>query len=414
MLYPRDVFLETQKILPREEFIILTGARQTGKTSILIMLKNFLEEKGRACHYFNLENPDYLELLNKHPFNIFELVPKSKFKQNIFIDEIQYLDNPTIFLKLLYDERRAQIKIIASGSSAFYIDRKFKDSLVGRKFIFEVYPLNFNEFLIFNNQAELLKQKQRKLSIYYQDKLLKLWDQYLIYGGYPKVVLAQSDDTQKIILEDIVASYIKKDIRDAGIKNQEKYFALLRILADQTGSLLNSQELANTLNIAHRTVAEYLYVMQKSYHIAFIKPFHRNLRKELTKMPKVYFYDLGLRNWLLNNFESISQRKDKGAYLENIVFRELLRIVKDIDKIKFWRTQDKKEVDFVVGDRAFEIKFDSDQSSTKKYRQFKDIYPQIKFNFLNYSQIIRKFYQYQGRQVSFLQVLERTQGTWGQ
>ena len=394
MLYPRNILLQIKKVLNKEEFIILTGARQTGKTSLLIMLKNFLEKKGHSCYYFNLENPTYLELLNKHPFNIFELIPENKSKQNIFIDEIQYLDNPSNFLKLLYDEKRSKIKIIASGSSAFYIDKKFKDSLVGRKFLFEVYPLNFDEFLIFNNQEELLNKKHQKISVYYQEKILKLWNQYLIFGSYPKVVLSESDSAQRIVLEDIASSYIKKDIEDAGIKNQDKYFALLTILASQIGNLVNSQELAATLNIARKTVEEYLYVMKKSYQIALIKPFYKNLRKELTKMPKVYFYDLGLRNLLLNNFEPIKKRHDKGAYLENIVFKEFLNKGTNLDTIKFWRTQDKKEVDFVIENQAFEIKFQQDKIKKKYYGQFTAYYPDIKLNFLSYNQILRKFYNY--------------------
>lgn len=392
MLYPRDIFSPIKKALTKDEFIILTGARQTGKTSLLMMLKENLEKKGQDCHYFNLENPSYLELLNKHPYNIFELIPDSKYKQNIFIDEIQYLNNPTNFLKLLYDEKRKQIKIIASGSSAFYIDKKFKNSLVGRKLLFEIYPLNFNEFLVFKQQKELLKQKNKKISVYYREKLLKLWNEYLIYGGYPKVVLTESNNYREIILEDIVSSYIKKDISEAGIKNTDKYFAFLRILASQTGELLNSQELANTLGIAHKTVEEYLYVMKKSYQIAFIKPFYKNLRKELTKMPKIYFYDLGLRNWLLGNFNSINKRTDKGMYLENIIFKEFLRTIKNINKIKFWRTQNKKEIDFVIESRAFEIKFSSKEINKKKYKQFSDSYPDINLEFLTYSQILEKFY----------------------
>ena len=392
MLYPRDIFSPIKKALTKDEFIILTGARQTGKTSLLMMLKENLEKKGQDCHYFNLENPSYLELLNKHPYNIFELIPDSKYKQNIFIDEIQYLNNPTNFLKLLYDEKRKQIKIIASGSSAFYIDKKFKNSLVGRKLLFEIYPLNFNEFLVFKQQEELLKQKNKKISVYYREKLLKLWNEYLIYGGYPKVVLTESNNYREIILEDIVSSYIKKDISEAGIKNTDKYFAFLRILASQTGELLNSQELANTLGIAHKTVEEYLYVMKKSYQIAFIKPFYKNLRKELTKMPKIYFYDLGLRNWLLGNFNSINKRTDKGMYLENIIFKEFLRTIKNINKIKFWRTQNKKEIDFVIESRAFEIKFSSKEINKKKYKQFSDSYPDINLEFLTYSQILEKFY----------------------
>jgi len=195
-------------------------------------------------------------------------------------------------------------------------------------------------------------------------------------------------------LEDIASSYIKKDIEDAGIKNQDKYFALLTILASQIGNLVNSQELAATLNIARKTVEEYLYVMKKSYQIALIKPFYKNLRKELTKMPKVYFYDLGLRNLLLNNFEPIKKRHDKGAYLENIVFKEFLNKGTNLDTIKFWRTQDKKEVDFVIENQAFEIKFQQDKIKKKYYGQFTAYYPDIKLNFLSYNQILRKFYNY--------------------
>ncbi len=399
MLYSRDIFLEIKNVISRDEFIILTGARQTGKTSLLIMIKNFLEEKGEHCHYFNLENPDYLRLLNKHPFNLFEIIPDSKSKQNVFVDEIQYLDNPANFLKLLYDEKRNKIKIIASGSSAFYIDKKFTDSLAGRKFLFEIYPLNFDEFLIFNQEQDILKQKTKRLSIYYKDKLLELWGKYLTYGGYPKVALAESDDIKRIILEELGSSYIKKDITDAGIKNTDKYFSLLKILASQTGQLLNSQELANTFGIAHKTVKEYLYVMKKSYQIAFITPFYKNLRKELTKMPKVYFYDLGLRNCFLNNYDGIKNRSDQGMYLENIIFREFLRKTKRIDKIKFWRTQDKKEVDFVIEDKAFEVKFNLRDKLSKtvkkqRYEQFKKQYPEIKFRFLTYNDVLEEFYDW--------------------
>ncbi|MBI4650783.1 ATP-binding protein [Candidatus Desantisbacteria bacterium] len=392
MLYARDILLDIEKVILRDEFIILTGARQTGKTSLLIMLKNFLEEKGGNCYYLNLENPDYLKLLNSHPFNIFELIPEKKIKQTIFVDEIQYLDNPTNFLKLLYDEKRNKIKIIASGSSAFYIDKKFHDSLAGRKFLFEVYPLNFNEYLIFNQQYELLKQKNKKLSFHYKEKILELWNKYIIYGGYPKVVLSEDVDIKKIILDEIGLSYVKKDIMDAGIKNTDKYFSLLKILANQTGQLVNLQELSVTMGIAHKTLEEYLYVMKESYQISFIRPFYKNLRKELTKMPKVYFYDLGLRNFLLNNYNLPDDRSDKGSYLENIVFIECVLQKISPDKIKFWRTLDKKEIDFIIENEAFEIKFNRDSIKRNKYEQFEKLYPEIKLNFYSYDDILEKFY----------------------
>jgi len=394
MLFYRDILKNIKKVLNREESIILSGARQTGKTSILIMLKEFLENKGQPCYYFNLENPDYLELLNKHPFNIFELIPDSKVKLNIFIDEIQYLDDPTNFLKLLFDEKRDKLKIIASGSSAFYIDKKFKDSLSGRKFLFEVYPLNFDEFLVFNNQKDLITKKGKKLTTYYKNKILEFWEKYLIYGAYPKVALEKDVEIKKIIIEELISSYVKKDVMDAGIKNQSKYFTLLKILASQSGQLVNVQELANTLDMTNKTIKEYLYIISKSYQATFIKPFYKNIRKELTKMPKVYFYDLGLRNFLLGNFEAIKNRENKGAYLENIVFREFLNQEGSFDKIKFWRTQDQKEIDFIVDNNAYEIKFDGKRVNIKKYQEFQEVYPQMELIFLSFDEVLEKFYGY--------------------
>jgi hypothetical protein len=395
MLYLRDICSRIKPLLPREEFIVLTGARQVGKTSVLIVLKRFLEEKGEPCFYINLENPEYLKLLDEHPFNVFDLIPEKPSRQNVFIDEIQYLKDPSNFLKLLYDQKRSRLKIIASGSSAFYIDRKFKDSLAGRKFLFELYPLNFDEFLVFNKQQELLAKKNKKLTFYYQKKLLYFWEKYLIYGGYPKVALEPDDESKRIILEELGTSYVKKDVVEAGIKNTDKYFVLLKILAAQTGQLVNSQELANTLNTAHKTIEAYLYVMKKSYQVALIKPFYKNLRKELTKMPKAYYYDTGLRNFFLNNYSKIGRRRDKGSYLENLALIELLRKTKRIDEIKFWQTQDKKEVDFIAGGQAFEVKFDSKRIKAKKYEQFKKTYPEIKLSFLSYPQLLEKFYQWQ-------------------
>ena len=395
MLYQRNIIKEIKKVLTRDEFIILTGARQVGKTSILVMLKNYLEKKNKQCHYFNLENSEYLKSFDEHPFNIFKFFPESRTKQTIFIDEVQYLKNPSNFLKLLYDEKREKLKIIASGSSSFYIDKKFKDSLAGRKFLFEVYSLSFDEFLLFNQENELLEQIKsssspfrKGKSVYYKKRLLELWEKYLRYGGYPKVALTKDESVKEILLEEIGSSYIKKDIVDAGIKNTDKYFSLLKILARQTGQLVNSQELANTLQMSRKTAEEYLYTIKKSYQVAFIKPFYSNIRKELTKMPKVYFYDLGLRNFFLNDYNPIEKRADKGAYLENVVFKKFLNQTKNSDEIKFWRTQNKNEVDFIVDKKAFEVKFDKINFQEAKYKKFKEKYPEIKLEIIDYEGLI--------------------------
>ncbi len=392
MFYKRDILDKIKKVLLREEFIILSGARQTGKTTLMRILKDYLEKSGHPCYYFNLENPEYLKLFNENTFNVFEVMPKDNVKQYIFIDEIQYLDDPSGFLKLLFDEKREQIKVVCSGSSSFYLDKKFKDSLAGRKFLFEIYPLNFLEFLLFKNEDKLLAERKNKLSLYYRKRLAGLWQEYLIFGGYPKIVLEENEEMKKVLLEEIGTSYIKKDIFDAGIRNEEKYFFLLKLLASQTGQLVNSKELSNTIGIAHKTVLEYLYVMKKSYQISFITPFYNNLRKELVKMPKVYFNDLGLRNFFLGDYSLIEKRSDRGAYLENVAFREFQKEVENVSKIKFWRTQDQKEVDFVVGEKAYEIKYDAFGCKEKKYEAFKQQYPHIEFSFLSASDMLKKFY----------------------
>ncbi|OGF27857.1 hypothetical protein A2331_07135 [Candidatus Falkowbacteria bacterium RIFOXYB2_FULL_34_18] len=358
------------------------------------MLKDFLMAEGKDCYYFNLENQSYLNVLNKHPYNIFELIPEKSIKQYVFIDEIQYLDDPSNFLKLLYDEKRSQIKIIASGSSSFYIDKKFRDSLAGRKYLFEIFALNFDEFILFKNEENILKQKGQKISAYYQDKIRALWHEYIEYGAYPKVALSENPELRLMNLEEIGSSYIKKDINDAGIRNQEKYFALLKILAEQTGSLVNLQELSGTLGLARKTIDEYLYVIRKSYQTAFIKPFFKNFRKELVKMPKCYFYDLGLRNYFLGNYETLEKRTDKGEVAENLFFKELLRLAGNPDKIKFWRTQDGREVDFVLGKKAWEIKYNSKKTRLKKSETFTTEYPDIELSMVSFDMILEIFYGY--------------------
>jgi uncharacterized protein len=358
----------------------------------LLMLKDYLEKKGEICHYFNLENPDYLKIFNEHPFKIFELVSAKKTRQYFFVDEIQYLNDPSNFLKLLYDEKRKDAKIVCSGSSSFYIDKNFRDSLAGRKFLFELYPLNFDEFLQFKGEKDLLKQKDKKMTTYYREKLSQLWQEYITFGSYPKVVLSENEELRRINLEEIASSYVKKDIADAGIRNQEKYFALLKILAEQTGSLVNLNELSGTLGIARKTVDEYTYVIGKSYQAAFIKPFFKSFRKELVKMPKCYFFDLGLRNHFLGNFESLENRADKGALAENVFFRELLRRAGRADRIRFWRTQDGREVDFVFGENAWEIKYNSRKVSSRKYEFFGEQYPNIKFRQVSFEKMPEDFY----------------------
>ncbi|HLC64325.1 MAG TPA: ATP-binding protein [Patescibacteria group bacterium] len=376
MLIKRDLTLKIKEYLEKEEILLIVGPRQAGKTTIMKDIEQGI--KGNS-HFLNLEDPDYLSLLNSSPKNLFTIFPFDLTKKIfLFIDEIQYLDNPSNFLKYFFDEYRGKIKIIASGSSAFYLDKKFKDSLAGRKIIFNLLPLSFKEFVKFKNIIDPAKADLTNLTVSENDKLLPAYLEYLTYGGYPKVVLAPL--AEKIeILRDLAYSYIKKDVFEAGLRQEESFYKLLKLLAEQIGNLINSSELANTLGISKTAVDNYLAIMRKSFHIALTKPFHKNIRKELTKMPKAYFIDSGLRNFFKNDFRPLLERDDKGQLLENAVFRQLADNY-DIGEIRFWRTIDQKEVDFVInGQLALEVKWQLKNLPINSYQFFVKSYPGMNF-----------------------------------
>lgn len=375
----RDITIKAKKYLDSDEMLIFIGARQAGKTTILKQLKTELETHGRFCHFLNLENPEYLSLLNKNPQNLFKIFQINLNKKNfVFIDEIQYLENPSNFLKFIFDEYQGKIKLIISGSSAFYIDKKFKDSLAGRKKIFNVFTLSFKEFLRFKNEKDLSQKDFKKLSLEEKNKISLYYREFMIYGGYPRVVLAAIEEKEDILRE-LAYSYIKKDIYEANIKQEEVFYKLFKIFANQIGSLVNMSELANTLNVSKTTIDNYLYVMNKSNYIALINPFSKNIRKEITKMPKIFFFDTGLRNCFAGNFESFDLRNDKGQLLENAVFRQLIEN-NFMEEIRFWRTINQQEVDFVIGEKfSFEVKIDASKFNSKKISLFLETYPKIKF-----------------------------------
>lgn len=377
--------------LSKKEFTILIGARQIGKSTLLKQLFEDLSQKGEAVYFLNLDRKEILDELNGSPENLFKICPLQEGKKIIvFIDEIQYLDDATTFIKLLFDEYSDRLKIVATGSSAFYIDKQFNDSLVGRKKIFQMGTLDFEEFLLFKGRNDLveevlkLKNKKKKKSIQ-ENVLWGYMDEFVNYGGYPAVVL-ENDIAQKIeLLKDIRDSFIKRDILESGVSDETKFYRMLMLLASQSGNLLNVNEISNMLRITNATVENYLYVLQKCFHITLVKPFYNNLRKELTKMPKVYINDLGLRNVLINYFSPLEQRADKGMVLENLSFR-LLTERFDQDQIKYWRTADGNEVDFVVETSylkgfALEIKFSEQEVKPSKYNKFVQNYPDFPLEF---------------------------------
>jgi predicted AAA+ superfamily ATPase len=398
----RDLYRRIIEHLDKKEYTVITGARQTGKSTILNQAADYCRKKNHPFVLLNLENKDVFAELEQSPLNLLKFLPDTGKKVMVFMDEVQYLSDPSNFLKLIYDEYKDKIKIIATGSSAFYIDRKFNDSLAGRKQIFFLPTCSFDEYLKFMGADNLLDEiHQKKKKKTYKSLVLQLLkkehDNYVIYGGYPAVILEKKPDDKINILTDIRDSFIKKDILESGVKNEIGFYKLFRILAMQTGNLLNVNELSQTLQIKHETVENYLYVMQKCFHIALVRPYSKNIRNELTKMSKVYLLDTGMINILTNNFQPLDEKINKGNYWENIYYRQIAEYY-GMSNINFWRTTSGNEVDFIIHKTgkpsyAVEVKYSNDKISEAKYKKFRTAYPEIDLSFACYEPFSEDFFR---------------------
>ncbi len=370
--------------LCKKHISLIIGARQVGKTTLLKQVESKLKGKKELVHYFSLEDKDILNLLDKTPKNLLQIINKPNNKERIYvlIDEIQYLKDPSNFLKYHYDTYLEQIKFIVTGSSSFYIDKKFNDSLAGRKRIFELSTLSLKEVLLFKGEEKLAScLNSNDMPLLYINKIKEFFYEYLIYGGYPEVVLNNSVKEKKMILKEIADSYAKKDAIESNLSHQNSYIHLMKILADRIGALLNINSLASDIKLDNKTIYNYLMVMQKSFHLHCLYPFYKNISYELRKMPKVFFGDLGMRNSLINNFSSIGTREDKGDILENYIFN-ILKEKYNMDNINFWRTQSQNEVDFIIKNEvneqfAYEVKYNKESFSLSKYKGFIKAYPEI-------------------------------------
>ncbi len=391
----RLLFETIKKHLKKKQISLIIGARQTGKTTLMQQLQYQVNQENLPSFFLTLEDPKILSILNEHPGNLLQVLPplNDKIKTYIFIDEIQYLKDPSNFLKYHYDTSTNKIKFIVSGSSSFYIDTKFKDSLAGRKRIFKLPTLSFEEFLIFKDKAELSSLLYRNtIPHIYKNELSNLQNEYMIYGGYPDVVLEPDYKEKQLFLAEIAESYVKKDAVEAGLKHPDAYLNILSFLSEITGSLLNNNSIAANFKLNSLIIESYIRLMKKSFHITTVKPFYRNMTKELRKMPKVFFSDLGLRNHFINNFENVLLRDDKGALFENFVFRLFYDKIRE-DGIKFWRTQKQQEIDFIINsNKAFEVKFSASSYKQSKYTTFKKSYPDIPLQLIHYENVLQTDY----------------------
>ena len=386
----RSLYNKIQAHLSKKHISLIIGPRQVGKTTLMLQLHNELRSQSKKSFFLSLEDKEIRKGFDIHPEQLFNYIPpiNKNDKYYIFIDEIQYLEDPSNFLKYTFDNYHENIKLIVSGSSSFYIDHKFTDSLAGRKRIFMLPTLSFPEFVDFKNREDLVAYiNTGHLPGLYKKELDKLMHEYLIYGSYPELVLESKLEGKKEILKELATSYIKKDIIDSNIKSPELYYQILQILANQTASLFNINSISKNLKKSNQTIESYVYVMLKSFHISKISPFYGNLTKEIRKMPKIYFTDLGLRNFFTKNYNPIALRKDKGELFENFVFRRFYDNYDEMD-IQFWLTQKRHEVDFIINkQKAFEVKFSESQFNIKKYQYFMDKYPDINLRLIHYNNV---------------------------
>jgi len=312
------------------EVLIIQGPRQVGKTTLALELVKTLKPKGSA-RIFNCDDPDHRELLeNKGLESLKKSVGKAKI---VFIDEGQKLSTIGQTLKLLADYYRKKLQVIVTGSSTINLLDKTQEALTGRKRIFTLYPISLEEI---SRGGYIDKRSLQTI---------------LVYGNYPHVVTAKKKDDKADILKELKNSYLYRDVFDfQGMKNANIFMSLVKALAYQIGNEVSYAELANLLKINRATVERYVHVLEQSFIIFRLPVFTRNKRRELSKLRKIYFYDTGIRNAVINNLSPIEKRDDLGALWENFMVAERMKY-REYHRIEagqyFWRTYDGSEIDLV-------------------------------------------------------------------
>lgn len=350
----RRIFSQLESHLDEEEITLLIGPRQAGKTTLVLQLMEHLIKKDDIAQanvfYFNLDVVSD-RLIFESQTNVIQFI-KNRIshgrKLYVFVDEAQRIPDAGIYFKGIYD-LKLPLKLILTGSSSLELRAKTIEPLTGRKKLFKLFPLSFREYISFKDSSLVpFIDKEDKFA---QEKLLDHLFTFIIFGGYPKVIL-EEDLSKKIdYLEEIYTSYLEKDVVGfLHIRDSLFFSKLVKIISEEIGNLFNTENTSRELQIKNQTVKNYLSALEGTFVAKRVNPYFTSTRAEIRKMPKVYFYDTGLRNFIkdLRDFFSISfkERHDNGALLENFIFSELLK--SDFPNINFWRTKDGAEVDFVL------------------------------------------------------------------
>lgn len=355
----RNTTEDLKKWFYKGKVLIITGARQVGKTTLL---QHLLKNENKL--WLNADETEVRERLQNHNLeNLKTIVGKYKI---VVIDEIQRIKNNGLLLKLLVDNFKG-VQFIATGSSAFEISETIFEPLTGGHLLFHLYPLSFSEMY-------------KGLSPFEIEKKLPF---HLVYGNYPDIFNHKNE--AEVLLKNLANQYLYKDIlvwKD--IRKPELLEKLLKLLAFQIGSEVSIHELANQLKVKSETVNSYVDLLEKSFVIFKLSAFSRNARKEVSKMDKIYFWDLGIRNAIIDNFNDLNLRNDIVALWENFLISERLKnnaVFQANRRAHFWRNYNKSEVDYVELNNkeitAYEIKWNTTKNH-KVSKAFTNAYPSAK------------------------------------
>ncbi len=386
----REIIKDILPWLGEKKLIIIKGARQVGKTTILFQIKDILESEDNQVIYFSADqeitNPIFKEpkLLIKFLENEYDIKNKKSY---LFLDEVQYIRSTGLFLKVLFDITNSYLNIVVSGSSLLKLSED-KEFLTGRKIEFNLSSFSLFEHLRakssykydfswdINDRLDIIDDFYK---IYKDDLQLNFVD-YINWGGYPEVVLHSEIVKKKRILKEIINTYIQKDVINfLKIENIDGFNNLAAVLSSQIGNLVNKHELSNTLNLHTATLEKYLNILEGTFIYSLLKPYHTNTRKELTKMRKVYVNDLGIRKYF-TGVEYENYAFIDGNSIENFIYNELKKNV-EYENIYFYRTISKSEIDFVIKRKANLILFESKfrnvvkmpQSITRFMRKYENV-----------------------------------------
>jgi predicted AAA+ superfamily ATPase len=360
----RELFQTIQRFLPGKEILFIVGPRQCGKTTLLKLLERTIQQRGEKTVFFNLDFQEDSTYFTSQQRLLDKLQLEFGHERGyVFIDEVQRIQNAGRFLKGIYDLDIPH-KIIASGSGSVELKENLHESLAGRKIVFPMRPVSFREYVQYRTQYKY----EDSLGLFFtvdRPRAVRLLQEYMQYGGYPKCILAETAELKRLQLNEIYSSFVERDI---GYWLQiDKVYAfreLLRHLAITMGKLLNYSELATKVHVSLPTIKNYLYYAEKIFIIELLRPFFSNPLKELSKAPIVYFLDPGLRNFIAGVKEDIIEHPDAPFVFQQLVYQALKEWVDNTSyEIKYYRSKDRAEVDFILDKGSeqlpFEVKFTS-------------------------------------------------------